>query len=614
MPLSNPVRSVKYASSPGLHQASSPATFIFRGRPLQSSGRRRQLAAASSHSRAAQYAARIRCVRRSITAAFCLTLVTSGANAQSLNGGSGATPFVPPNDAIYEDVVRLRTAGLLPGVVMGQRPYSAGEFARLANVGDSAFRAIREAAGQPDATAALRSRAARLAWAQQSIARLAAAGSGSRLFNRESPFFGGGRGEILALQSSSPIRKVPYRGIGYNDGILSTAAEHRAGLLMEEGVVGVAETGLWMGAGPFAISVSTRERLGADDPFHERDVFELHSLSARLVVRNVAVTVGRDQLHWAQGVKGGFALSTNPRPMDQVVLGMERPVRLPWILKYFGPTRATIFLADMGKRQHFPNSRLTGYKISIVPHDRFELGTSMLVQWGGDGSPEHTTGEILRDHLPFLSSRGGGAIEISNKLATMDGRLRLHDGTGFTIYGEIAADDLDKDRKWLGMYEDGAQLVGLRLPTFGPDGRWDFQAEARRTGLRFYNHHQFRSGLTVDGAIIGDPLGPNAMAGGMQLRRGLGETGSSGNVELAFGMERRSYDEWRIVSSPFGFERTRVNPAEWRSRLALGLMLHEGGTYTYRLRIAGERIDNWSGRENVDRYGIVSEIGAFVRF
>src|SRR5690606_16897793 len=216
--------------------------------------------------------------------------------------------------------------------------------------------------------------------------------------------------------------------------------------------------------------------------------------------------------------------------------GMERPVRLPWILKYFGPTRATIFLADMGKRQHFPNSRLTGYKISIVPHDRFELGTSMLVQWGGDGSPEHTTGEILRDHLPFLSSRGGGAIEISNKLATMDGRLRLHDGTGFTIYGEIAADDLDKDRKWLGMYEDGAQLVGLRLPTFGPDGRWDFQAEARRTGLRFYNHHQFRSGLTVDGAIIGDPLGPNAMAGGMQLRRGLGETGSSGNVELAFGM------------------------------------------------------------------------------
>lgn len=549
----------------------------------------------------------------------CLTLLPSGADAQSHIRAGGATPQVAPTDDRYRDVERLLAAGLLPDVIFGHRPFSAAEFSRLANLGDSTLSALRRqaaAAGAPDAA---RQRVERLRWADAAIARLAAIGTAGRpLAERGVPVTSGGSAEVLLLHSSAPTRQVVYRGIGRSSGIIGSAIEHRGGLLVNEGMLAMGDLGLWAASGPLAISGRARARAGADDPFRGDDTRALavHALSARLVVKNAVLTVGRDQLHWAPGVVGGLALSTTPRPVDQVSLAMERPVRLPWLLRYAGPVRASAFLADLGPRQHFPNTRLSGYKVTILPHPRFELGSSILVQWGGRGSPEASTRDILRDHLPFLLSGGGGQIEVSNKLATLDGRLRLGNWAGgITIYGEAAVDDLDKERLIRGgVKEDGAQVVGIRIPALGADGRWDLTVEGRRTGYRFYNHHQFQSGYTVDGAIIGDPLGPNGSAVGVRVIRGLGETGGDGELELTLGAERRSMDRFRIVSDPFGFERVESHPAEWRQRAAIGWVGRRGSALTLRARIAGERITNWVGEEGVTRWGVVSEVGTSVRF
>src|SRR5690606_25773831 len=150
------------------------------------------------------------------------------------------------------------------------------------------------------------------------------------------------------------------------------------------------------------------------------------------------------------------------------------------------------------------------------------------------------------------------------------------------------------------------QLLGVRLPAFGADGLWDLELEARRTGLRFYNHHQFRSGLTVDGGLIGDPLGPNAQAASFRLARGLGEAGAGGEVELALALERRSYDEWHIDFPPLEFVRDQRHPAEWRNRITVGWLGRSGTDATFRVRIAGERIVNWSGEAGRTRWGVVS--------
>lgn len=546
---------------------------------------------------------------------LCLTLLASGVNAQSHIGSGSATPYVHPADPVYRDIERLLTAGLLPATIFGQRPFSAREMARLASVADSTLQALRAQAAAPVADIDLHSRARRTDWADGAIRRLRSAAAG-RPLAASGWIEGGGRGQLLMLHSSSPARGIPYRGIGHNAGIISSAGTNRSGVLLDEGVVAVGDIGLWGAAGPLAISGSVRTRVGADDPFAGDDTspVRLQTISARLVVKNAALTVGRDQLHWAPMTTGGLALSTSVRPVDQVILTMERPVRIPWVSKLAGPVRAGIFLADLGESQYFPHTRLTGYKVTILPHDRFELGSSILTQWGGEGSPEASFGTILRDHFPFLSSRGGGTYEVSNKVATIDGRLRLSNRSGLTIYGEIATDDLDKQRIFRGMYDDGSQLVGLRLPAAGADGRWDLTLEARRTGLRFYNHHQFRSGLTVDGAILGDVLGPNGQAAYLSIVRGMGATGSDGGVEVMYAVERRSMDEWRIRSDPFGFEHVASHPAEWRNRLTVGWFGTRGSSTTFQARIAVERITNWAGEGEANRWGAVSELSTSVRF
>src|SRR5690606_10661118 len=149
--------------------------------------------------------------------------------------------------------------------------------------------------------------------------RLRQTGSGSALGSSRW-ISGGGHGSMLVLHSSSPARGVPYRGLGYSDAVISSAVSHRAGILVDKGTVGVGELVLWTGVGPIALSGSVRSRAGAGDPFADASgrAVSLHTLSARLVLGNAALTVGREQQHWAPGVEGGLTLSATARPVDQV--------------------------------------------------------------------------------------------------------------------------------------------------------------------------------------------------------------------------------------------------------------------------------------------------------
>ena len=311
---------------------------------------------------------------------LCLTLMASGVDAQSHIGSGSATPYVNPTDPVYRDIDRLLAAGLLPGVIFGQRPFSAREIARLATVADSALQALRGQAAAPVADIDLHSRARRAAWADAAIERLRAAASGTPLTS-SGRIVGGGSGQLLLLQSSSPARGIPYRGIGHNDGIVSSAGVNRSGILLDQGVVAVGDIGLWGAAGPLAISGTVRTRVGEDDPFAGPDTRPLtvHTLSARLVVRNAALTVGRDQLHWAPMTTGGLVLSTSVRPVDQVYLTMERPVRIPWVSRLTGPVRAGLFVADLGEDRHFPHSRLTGYKVTFLPSSKRSCGRKVTL-------------------------------------------------------------------------------------------------------------------------------------------------------------------------------------------------------------------------------------------
>src|SRR5207253_10496753 len=94
----------------------------------------------------------------------------------------------------------------------------------------------------------------------------------------------------------------------------------------------------------------------------------IEQLYARALWRNVGLLVGRDHLFLGQGADAGLMSSFNARAIDQVRIGSDRPFVLPWLLRYVGPSHATLALGDLGPKQFFPHTRFLAYKFSTRPH------------------------------------------------------------------------------------------------------------------------------------------------------------------------------------------------------------------------------------------------------
>ena len=201
--------------------------------------------------------------------------------------------------------------------------------------------------------------------------------------------------------------------------------------------------------------------------------------------------------------------------MPALTLGTDTAVVLPWVLRYAGPFRFTAILADLGGTQVPPHARLAGWQATIHPWSRFELGVAVLAQTGGDGGPPATFLERLVDLVPVIDALAPqrADLQISNKLAGGNLRLRFPELSGLDFYYELQIDDFDGRRLRSTFTDDAAHLLGLRLPFMVGDDQLVWRAEWHRTSIRLYEHAQFRSGVTYRERLIGNPLGPHAAAG-----------------------------------------------------------------------------------------------------
>jgi hypothetical protein len=165
----------------------------------------------------------------------------------------------------------------------------------------------------------------------------------------------------------------------------------------------------------------------------------------------------------------------------------------------------------------------------------------------------------------IVDSFGGTRdIQVSNKVAGLDTRLRFPSLGGLSAYYEVQFDDFDLARVGSVFREDAAHVAGARAAALGADGRWELGVEARRTGLRLYQHSDFSTGLAYDRRFLGDPLGPQAR--GAYLRAGRRAGGGGTWLDLA--AERRRNDQYvsTDVPPPFRFVPRGTRPAESRLR------------------------------------------------
>ncbi|HIF22778.1 MAG TPA: hypothetical protein EYQ27_12950 [Gemmatimonadetes bacterium] len=251
-------------------------------------------------------------------------------------------------------------------------------------------------------------------------------------------------------------------------------------------------------------------------------------------------------------------------------LSADRPVRLPGFLGALGLWQASGLLADMGRSRDIPGSELAVFRLSSRPNRFLEFGVISMNHLGGEGGPEATWRQRINDLVFFLWTTSDD-VKVSNKAAGVDLRVTLP-----AIRTELYVNGLTTDDRGHftqpagGFWEDAIWLAGAEIAGLGAAGRLDSWAEWKHAGAEAHTHGQFTSGLTLDGRVIGDALGPNASS----LQGGVAWTGPTSRISFGGYWERYSGDDffvgfveevgwdWRLLTDNPDEIRKRIT-AEW---------------------------------------------------
>jgi hypothetical protein len=286
---------------------------------------------------------------------------------------------------------------------------------------------------------------------------------------------------------------------------------------------------------------------------------------------NLVIDGGRGYVQFSQSAPSGLLLSGNAPPLDMIRISTERPATLPWFFRALGPMYGTLFVADLGmSHQTHSHSKLAGYHLSLLPHPNIELGVEVIDETGGNGAPPGSFGDRIVDLFPVFDAffRRNSDFQFSNKMAGLDARLRIPSFAGMELYAEGAVDDLDIRRFRSSLLEDGGVIGGVSWTCLSECGRVVAKLEYHQTGIRYYTHTDFASGLEQQGMVLGDPLGPRGLGGYATLDA---DAGRLGRIMLSGGHEVRSGNLYGSAASAshqsdFHFVQVLQRPGEHRTR------------------------------------------------
>lgn len=449
-------------------------------------------------------------------AAFTLLSTAMPARAQ------GAT-LLSVDDPAYADLDRLATLGLLDTVIFGQRPYSRREVARIVRSA-----CARAGAGGGDCTGSWNAPLA------SSDAPRILRGLARRFVATQNDAESPRRrvvlvdGAALGVTSTDAIRRgFPGNLTRQTEATIDPLATERLGRPAVRGQTTAFEIAQrvdvtsWLG---FRAAERLELRRARDSSLRSVDG-EVLQASVRARARNVAITVGREQVTWSQGNREGLFLASNAPALDLVSLANDYPFLLPGPFRRLGPTSATLVVADLGASVARSHSKLLTYKASIQPTRSLELGGTFMNHFGGEGGRASSLGNHLIDFVPFLdifrrhnyydTTR---ALDVdSDKLLGVDGRVRLAGLGGLLVTGEVLIDDFDVRRIPDLFGGTGSSMLALTVPMV-VNADWSMKVWARHMGILTYAHGVVSNGITTRGRLLGEPLGPDAKEFAGELR------------------------------------------------------------------------------------------------
>ncbi len=422
-----------------------------------------------------------------------------------------SAPLLPVNSSVYHSLDLLRGHGLIPSAIQGIRPWTRAEAARQIDEARGLFEHSKGDSLQ-DKDYFLEDVISNLE--KQFSEELSGLGLKDEVFHnwrlkgaRYIDFF------LTELDSSGR----PYFGNNspINGFFNPLVQNHQGRHLKEETQIGLStrtEAQLSSHAS-FSFAPFIQFQLQADNANREQGFF-VEELTGSLDFLNTQLDIGRRPLLWGQSDQGGVVLSNNARPLDGVFLGNPHP----WKIHHAGSLKYAFFFTTLGEEQVFENAYFSGLKISYKPWKVFEVGIARALVFGGEGAP---SGSFQEQFGEFFGIRPGGGDDgnLSNSLSGFELRGVLPFLRNTEIYSEFYFDDFNLKHIFRSFVQDSGIIGGIFLSRLDNKGTWSLRLEGRKMSPIMYQHGIWTDGWTLNGFVLGDPLGPDAESIRLHVRK-----------------------------------------------------------------------------------------------
>ncbi len=437
------------------------------------------------------------------------------------------SPFVPLDSWVYPAFERLAALGYVRTAIMGLKPWTRIECARLAD----------EAAEKLEQGGALNQEASQLQ------ARL------RQEFSYEFGLLDGNR-NLTASLDSIYTRAVSISGPPLTDSYhFGQTLAYDFGRPFERGMNGQVGGSFSASAGPLTIYVRAEYQHAPAAPgpsdslrtvIAQADVVSLSQVPAgplstvnrpelldayaAVNIHNMQLIVGQQSLSWSPS-PDSMMWSNNIQPVSMVRLVNAEPFSLPSFLRYLGPVRIDQFFGRLEGHPYVPRPFVYGQKINVKPFPFLELGFGRRSMLGGTGGDPLTAGNLVHSLLGLAT--GGTASNLGSVPGDNDSEM---DWTFYVpklrnyivLYGDAYAEDdiLPVQNPPRNPWHPGIYIT--RIPGVP---KLDFHMEGVSTesscgiigpgnhgcagnrGLYSYYNTSYRDGNTNNGNLIGNTVG-----------------------------------------------------------------------------------------------------------
>jgi Capsule assembly protein Wzi/PAP2 superfamily len=359
-----------------------------------------------------------------------------------LSAENQGSPFVPLDSWVYPVFDRLIALGYAQSGILGQRPWTRLECARLLN----------EASDELD-------RRGDDSIAEKFVADL------QKEFAADLELLGGSRNISAQVESiytrfteiSGPPLTDPYH---FGETITNDFGRpYQRGFNNVTGFSGWTTAGRWVfyargeyqhsPSGPAESDAVRNFIAGVDNnpvqqasPITSKNQWQALDAYVGLNFSNWELSYGQQSEWWGPGRMGAFLFSDDAQPVRMFQINRVSPFQLPWIFQYLGPVRVDAYFGDLVGHQFPPNPFFHGEKISFKPTPNLEFGFSRTAVLGGVGRPL-TLGAVINSYTSTTS----GAFTAANRnpgkrSGGFDFTYRVpHLRNWLTIYADSISDD-----------------------------------------------------------------------------------------------------------------------------------------------------------------------------